>query len=34
MPAATAAPDPPLDPPAVVRASHGLRVGPKIAFVV
>jgi hypothetical protein len=29
MPAATAAPDPPLDPPGMRAVSHGLRTGPK-----
>jgi len=28
MPAATAAPEPPLDPPALCSVAHGLRVGP------
>ena len=34
MAAATAAPDPPLDPPAVTFTSHGFRVVPKILLVV
>lgn len=34
MPAATAAADPPLEPPALRLRSHGLRVEPNRAFVV
>src|SRR5439155_15156179 len=34
MPAATAAADPPLDPPAVYSRFHGLRVGPKLRGAV
>ena len=34
MAEATAAPDPPLDPPAVTFTSHGFRVVPKILLVV
>src|SRR5437868_6939352 len=34
MPAATAAAEPPLDPPGVLVVSHGLRVGPKTGLSV
>ena len=34
MRAATAAADPPLDPPGVLSGDHGLRVGPKAEFSV
>ncbi len=34
MPAATAAPAPPLDPPALRAGSHGLRTGPNSLFSV